>query len=195
MEPELSRPNHYFECRIFILLWERWDSLCTFPLSSPFQISFQTWNRTFLHIVRPISVVFLVAIKYYKFKKNLILSYYSSSSSPLLDFRENGSRGVGLVITGSEYLFRRVRPGGRQTPQVARRATPRRPQAAGGCFLSIFPHKFMGMNFFWGPGFFWTLFLDSPRVHATFFQIFRIFLHIFKARSNMKHAKNLKFFL
>ena len=27
-----------------------------------------------------------------------------------------------------------------------------------------------------------------------FFQSFRIFLHIFKARSNMKHAKNVKFF-
>jgi hypothetical protein len=83
----------------------------------------------------------------YNFEKNLFL-LSSSSSSLILDFRENGSRGVGLVITGSEYLKSYIRPGGRQTPQVARRATPRRPQAAGGCFLSNFTNKFMGLNFF-----------------------------------------------
>ena len=55
---------------------------------------------------------------------------------------------MGFVITESEYLFRRVRTGGRKTPQVARRATHRRPQAAGGIFLVIFEDKFMGMNFF-----------------------------------------------
>ena len=34
-------------------------------------------------------------------------------------------------------------------------------------FSVIFGDKFMGLNFFLGPGFFWTFFLDSPRVHAT----------------------------
>ena len=69
----------------------------------------------------------------YNFEKNLFL-LSSSSSSLILDFRENGSRGVGLVITGSEYLKSYIRPGGRQ--------------AAGGYFLSNFTNKFMSMNFF-----------------------------------------------
>ena len=91
-----------------------------------------------------------ITIKYYKFKKNLNLSFFLSFFllSLIHVFRKIGNRGVGLVITGSEYLFRPRSPGGRQTPQVARRATRQRPQAAGGSFLSIFTNKFMGMNFF-----------------------------------------------
>ena len=64
-----------------------------------------------------------------------------------------GISGGDLVITGSYLLNFCIRQMYWRWWKVARRATPRRPQAAGGCFLSIFTNKFIGLNFFCGPGF------------------------------------------
>ena len=70
-------------------------------------------------------------------------------------------------------------------------------QATGGSFLVIFVDKFIGLNFFEVQDFYGRFFWISHVFTRLpdFFLIFRIFLHIFKARSNKKHAKNVKFFL
>jgi hypothetical protein len=101
-----------------------WTPIATIVLSGKCSINFEmSHNLKKIEILNK-SILKTVKIKYYNSKKNLLLS----SSLPL-NLWEIGSRGVWFVILGSEYLKSYIRPWGRKTPQVARRATRRRPQS------------------------------------------------------------------